>query len=190
MSPELLRLAMAMPEARAQTWAGPMAAAWQLAEINSVERASAWLGQIGHETGSLRWVQELWGPTPQQRRYEPRTTLSARLGNLRAGDGFRYRGRGAIQTTGRDNYARTRDRMRKLVGSSVPDFVADPALVATPEWACLTAASYWIERGLNRFADAGDQLTLTKRINGGTNGLADRLARTASARAACLLEGI
>lgn len=190
MTPELLQLSLGIPLSRATAWAGPMADACALASIGDVARISAWLGQIGHETGLLRYTSELWGPTPQQIRYEPVTELSRRLGNTRPGDGRRFAGHGLIQTTGRFNHARTRDRLRAKLGSAVPDFEADPLLLATPTWAALSAADYWMDRGLNRYADAGDQLTLTKRINGGTNGLAHRLTLTAQARAACLLTGV
>lgn len=191
MTPELLSQAMGIPFARAQAWAAPITEAANYADLNSVERLSAFIGQIGHETGKLRWLSELWGPTPQQLRYEPTTTLSRRLGNTQPADGRRFAGQGAIQTTGRFNFARLRDRLRKQMGAAgVPDFELQPLLVARPQWAALAAADYWLDRGLNRWADVGDHLTLTKRINGGTNGLADRLMLTTQARAACILHGV
>jgi len=190
-SPALLVDALGIPPARARLWAAPITEAAAFAELDTAERLSAFLGQIGHETGRLRWLSELWGPTAQQLRYEPVTTLSRRLGNTQPGDGRRMAGQGAIQTTGRYNFARLRDRLRKRLGAAgVPDFEQYPPLVARPQWAALAAADYWVDRGLNRWADAGDQLTLTKRINGGTNGLADRLMLTAQARAACILNGV
>jgi putative chitinase len=189
MSPETLQLALGIPPARAQAWARPMAEAAKAANLNTVARLAAWFGQIGHETMRLRYTSELWGPTAQQIRYEPVTTLSKRLGNTRAGDGKRFAGHGCIQTTGRFNHARVRDRLRKRLGPDVPDFEALPLLLCQPMWAALSAADYWIDRNCNSFADRGDLLGLTRRINGGTNGLADRLAITAQARAACLLTG-
>lgn len=186
----LLVYALGVRQAKAQAWATPVQDAMAYADLNSVARLSCWLGQIGHETGHLRWLAELWGPTAQQLRYEPVTTLSKRLGNVHPGDGRRFAGQGAIQTTGRFNTARVRDRLRARLGASVPDFEAHPPLLARPEWAAISAADFWVDRGLNRFADAGDNLTLTRRINGGTNGLAHRLALTAQARAACLLHGM
>lgn len=192
MNEALLQEALNIPAARARLWAEPMREAVALAQLNSVARLSCFLGQIGHETGRLRWLSEIWGPTPQQIRYEPVTTLSRRLGNGQVGDGKRYLGRSAIHTTGRFNYARTRDRLQTRLGPRivVPDFEALPVLLATPRWAMLAGADYWLDRDLNRWADAGDYLTLTKRINGGTNGLADRLMLTAQARVACLLQGM
>jgi putative chitinase len=187
--PEMLQQALGIPAARAAAWAGPIAAAAAYAELHNVARLAPWLGQVGHETGRLRYTAEIWGPTAQQLRYEPVTTLSVRLGNIQPGDGRRYAGHGLIQTTGRHNHARVRDRLRRRLGPAVPDFEALPRLLCKPDWAALSAADYWADRDLNRWADAGDHLTLTRRINGGTNGLADRLALTAQARAACILWG-
>lgn len=190
MTPELLQLALSIPTARAVAWAEPMRVAAEYAKLNSIARISAWFGQIGHETMRLRYTSELWGPTAQQIRYEPVTVLSKRLGNTQPGDGKRYAGHGLIQTTGRYNHARVRDRLRKSMGSQVPDFEQYPLLLCTPLWAALSAADYWVDRRCNEPADAGDTLGLTKRINGGTNGLADRIGITAQARAACLLTGV
>lgn len=189
MTPELIVQALQVPPARAAAWVGPMAQACEMADITTAARVASWLGQIGHETGLLRYTAELWGPTAQQQRYEPVTSLSRQLGNAQAGDGRRYAGHGALQTTGRANHCRVRDRLRARLGPTVPDFEAHPLLLATPAWACLSAADYWIDRGLNRWADARDQLTLTRRVNGGTNGLAHRLALTNAAFAAALLAG-
>lgn len=174
MTPELLAAALQIPKSRAALWARPMAEAMALAEINTDQRLACWLAQIGHETGRLRWVREIWGPTAAQLRYEPGTTLARQLGNTQPGDGKRYMGRGLIQTTGRANYTHVRDRLSALLGAHVPDFVSAPAMLEAPEWAALSAGLYWKDRRLNQYADAFDFVTLTKRINGGTNGLADR----------------
>lgn len=161
--------------------AGPMLDAMQAAQVNTPKRAAHWLAQIGHESGRLRWMRELWGPTAAQRRYEPITTLSARMGNTRQGDGKRFMGRGLIQVTGRYNYRACTQRLKRLVGANVPDFEASPVLLESLDWAAMSAADYWTHRGLNTFADADDLYTLTKRVNGGTNGLADRQALLAAA---------
>jgi putative chitinase len=71
----------------AQRWVVPLVRAMQLAELVTHFRGAAFLAQIGHESGRLRYVREIWGPTPQQLRYEPGTTLARRLGNVYAGDG-------------------------------------------------------------------------------------------------------
>ena len=69
-------------------------------EITTPDRMAAFLAQVGHESGGFHWLTELWGPTSTQTRYEGREDL----GNTQAGDGFKYRGRGLIQLTGRANY--------------------------------------------------------------------------------------
>ena len=181
---------MGITVARAAPWAPLMVQACDYASLNSVNRLSAFLGQLGHESGRLRWLREIWGPSAQQLRYEPVTTLSKRLGNTQPGDGKRYAGHGPIQVTGRFNHARVRDRLRAKLGPNVPDFEEFPHLLATPLWGLLAAADYWVDRDLNRWADINDHHTLTRRINGGTNGLSDRLFLTSQARVACLLHGV
>ena len=130
-------------------------------------RTAAFVAQLAHESGEFRWMEEIWGPTPAQLRYEPPSGLAQRLGNTDAGDGKRFKGRGPIQITGRFNYA----KYGKLLGH---DLVAEPALAAAPELAFATAALFWQTNGLNELADAQDFVTITRRVNGGTNGLADR----------------
>lgn len=182
----LLVQSLAIPAARAEPWVGPMGAALQLAQVTTPERLASWLAQIGHETGRLRYVREIWGPTAQQLRYEPETTLSRRLGNTRPGDGRRYAGHGLIQVTGRANHRAATQRLRRLVGDAVPDFEAAPLLLCAPEWAALSAADYWLARRLNAYADAGDIVGQTRAVNGGTNGLADRQTIYTAALAAIL----
>lgn len=165
--------------ARAEPWAEPLSVAMSMFGIDMAARQAAFLAQIAHESGRLRYVRELWGPTDAQRRYEGR----ADLGNTQPGDGFRYRGRGLIQTTGRANYAATRDGLRR-VAPGAPDFEAEPEALELPRWAAMSAAWFWSSRGLNALADAGDMLKITRRINGGTNGLDDRLKLWAGAKAA------
>lgn len=180
---------------RAQGWLPWINQAMAAYEINTPARMAAFLAQIGHESCSLRYSVEIWGPTTQQLRYErdfkaawPPTEedqtneLAYKLGNAKAGDGHLYRGRGLIQDTGRANIARVRNRLRQRFGMRVPDFELDPDALAIPEWSSLSAADYWAEDGLNALADAGDFITITRRINGGTNGLADRQARLLTAQ--------
>ena len=115
---------------------------------------------------------------PAQGRYEGR----ADLGNTKPGDGFRFRGRGLIQVTGRANHAAARDRLRARFGGGVPDFEELPDRLAEPQWAALSAGDFWDRHGLNALADAGDFMRITKAINGGTNGYADRVARLETAK--------
>lgn len=159
----------------ARSWIPYLQKAFELAEINTPRRACCFLAQIGHESGSLRFVKEIWGPTKQQLRYEG-TTLAKRLGNNIPGDGKRYMGRGLLQVTGRHNYRMITQKFRKIYGDSVPDFEADPVQLQTKYWAALSAALFWKEHKLNRWADNGDFAELTRRINGGYNGLAHRQA--------------
>lgn len=158
-------------------WAGVMSAAMAVFAIDTPNRAAAFLAQCGHESGRGRYTREIWGPTPAQARYEGR----ADLGNTQPGDGKRFMGRGLIQTTGRANYCATRDGLRKFV-PDVPDFEAMPQLLEQSEWAALSAAWHWHSRGLNALADVGDFRRITIRVNGGTNGMADRLALWAKAK--------
>lgn len=136
-------------------------------EIGSMLRAAAFVAQLAHESGEFRYMEELWGPTAAQRRYEPACDLATRLGNRDPGDGRRFKGRGPIQITGRYNYA-------KYGGLLGVDLLAQPELAATPVIAFATAGLFWQSNGLNALADAQRFETITRRINGGVNGLADR----------------
>jgi putative chitinase len=138
--------------------------------IGAPPREAAFLAQLAHESGQFRFMEELWGPTDAQRRYEPVSTLATRLGNTEAGDGRRFKGRGPIQLTGRANY----QRFGTTLGV---DLLADPARAASPDVAFRIAGLFWQRNGLNELADlatADAFVRITKRINGGTNGLADR----------------
>ena len=148
--------------------------------IDTPARAAAFLAQLAHESGQFRFMEEIWGPTDAQRRYEPVTKLSQDLGNTDAGDGKRFKGRGPIQLTGRANYRRFGELL------SI-DLLADPPRAAHPDVAFRVAGLFWSKKGLNDLADiatADAFKAITKRINGGTNGLADRQAFYAVARKA------
>ena len=154
----------------------PLNAAMQAHGVNTMLRTAAFIAQLAHESGEFRWMEEIWGPTDAQRRYEPPNALAAKLGNTLAGDGKRFKGRGPIQITGRFNYA-------KYGGLLNIDLTADPARAALPEVAFATAGLFWITNGLNQLADAQQFTAITRRINGGTNGLADRQQFYAKAQA-------
>lgn len=163
----------------AENWAPVLSDAAAVFAISTPARIAAFLAQIGHESGRLRYVREIWGPTPAQARYEGR----ADLGNTEPGDGYRFLGRGLIQTTGRANYARTRDGLRKFL-PDVPDFEEQPKLLEAPRWAAYSAAWYWQAHGCNELADDDQFASITRRINGGLNGYDDRLALWGNAKEA------
>ena len=152
---------------------------------------AAFIGQCGHECGNFRVLEEnlnyraetlmkLWPkrfPTREiadQYARNPKKiankVYSGRMGNRdeASGDGWRFRGRGAIQLTGHSNYYHASQ-------ACGVDFVKEPDLVATPQYAALTAGWFWDTHKLNRFADVRDWTGLTKRINGGIIGLDDRI---------------
>ena len=132
-------------------------------QIVGTKRVAAFIAQIGHESGQLKYVKEIWGPTAAQAKYEGRKDL----GNTVAGDGSKYRGRGLIQITGRANYMACGEALAL-------DLLKQPELLEKPQHACMSAAWFWATKGLNTLADAGQFDKITQRINGGQNGAADR----------------
>jgi putative chitinase len=133
--------------------------------ITTPLRLAHFWAQASHECHGFRTMFEYWGPTAAQTRYEGRKDL----GNIQPGDGYRFRGRGIFQLTGRANYAEMGKKLNL-------DLVNDPDKASDPETALRIACEYWKSRGLNALADKNDIVAITKRINGGTNGLADRRA--------------
>ncbi|MCO8313285.1 glycoside hydrolase family 19 protein [Pseudomonas mandelii] len=146
--------------------------------INTPKRIAAFLAQVGHESGQFQYVREL-GSDQYLSKYDT-GTLAARLGNTREpdGDGQKYRGRGLIQITGRDNYHQC---SLGLFGDDRLLFL--PELLEKPQWAAESAAWFWQQNGLNELADRDQFNSITRRINGGLNGLQDRLQLWARARA-------
>ncbi|MHC8370554.1 glycoside hydrolase family 19 protein [Pseudomonas sp. MDT1-85] len=146
--------------------------------INTPKRIAAFLAQVGHESGQLQYVREL-GSAQYLSKYDT-GALAARLGNTPEpdGDGQKYRGRGLIQITGRDNY---RQCSLGLFGDE--RLLALPELLEQPQWAAESAAWFWEQNGFNELADRGQFNSITRRINGGLNGLQDRLQLWARARA-------
>ena len=149
--------------------------------FTSMLQVAHFLAQVGHESGGFRHVREIWGNTPAQRRYDTRTDL----GNTRAvdGDGKLYMGRGLIQITGKANYQEVSQHIFKD-----SRLLINPQLLEVPEYAVQSACYFWQKRNLNAIASRGATdavvLALTKRINGGTNGLQDRINRFKTAHAA------
>ena len=162
--------------------------------IASVKQQAAFIGQCSHECGNFRILEEnlnyraatlmkLWSkrfPTQEiANSYEKNPkkianmVYSNRMGNRdeASGDGYRFRGRGCIQLTGHANYFHA----SKACGM---DFVMDPDLVATPQYAAMTAGWFWNTNGCNPLAEVEDWIGLTKKINGGVIGLDDRIKQT------------
>jgi predicted chitinase len=178
-SDELRSIMPGLPAARSAAFLPPLDAAMTEFAIDAPPRAAAFLAQLAHESGQLRFMEEIWGPTAQQLRYEPASSLATSLGNTQAGDGKRFKGRGPIQITGRANY----QRFGTLLGV---DLMTTPEQAALPDLAFRIAGLYWSKKGLNELADqATDEAfrEITRRINGGFNGLADRQQFYATARA-------
>ncbi len=117
------------------------------------------LAQVGHESGQLRYVREI----ASGEAYEGR----ADLGNTSPGDGVKFRGRGLIQITGRRNY------VLASLALGLP-LLEKPELLEQDEFACRSAGWFWYNNNLSALADKGLFRLITKRINGGYNGYADR----------------
>lgn len=163
---------MSIPLARAQKWAEPLTAAMEDAAINTRLRQASFLAQIGHETLSLVYVKEL-GNSSYFAKYDKGTPIGIKLGNTQQGDGPKFPGRGLIQVTGRANYSAC---SMALFGDA--RLLDHPEILEDPQWAAMSAAWFWKKNNLNNLADIPSRFTdLTRRINGGTNGLEDRQSR-------------
>lgn len=126
----------------------------------SEQREAAFIAQIAHESGSLRYVEEIASGDAYEGRKD--------LGNTQPGDGKKFKGRGLIQITGRSNYKAVSDALKY-------DFVSKPEDLELPGPACFSAAWFWQKAGLNRLADIEAFEKITRRVNGGLNGYEDRL---------------
>lgn len=157
---ELRQIMPNCPAARRADYLPFIQQAMQEFGITTYFRETAFLAQLAHESGELRYMEELASGAA----YEGR----ANLGNTQPGDGKRYKGRGPIQLTGRANYT----RYGQLLGL---DLVNNPTMAATKEVGFRIAGQFWKLNGLNELADKQDFRGITKRINGGYNGLADRI---------------
>ena len=194
-----LKEATGCTDAAAQKWAEPLTRAMVQYVILLPLRQSAFLAQVAHECGlftvleeNLRYSAEgllrVFGKyfNGQQaddyaRRPEQiaNRVYANRMGNgdEASGDGWRFRGRGLIQMTGRDNYAAA----GRALGL---DLEANPDLLLEPSWAAMSAGWFWHSRNLNLLADNQEFLGITRAVNGGTNGLAERRALYVRAKTA------
>lgn len=193
------RRATGISQALADMWFPHVAAAMREFGIDTPKRQAHFLAQVGHESAGFTKTEEglnysesalnaMFGKriTPSQAKAYGRNSAhpadqcmiasiiyANRNGNgsIESGDGYRYRGRGLIQITGRANYA-------ALTGQLNADVVAKPELIAGDAMAARSAAAWWKNHGLNELADSGDVNRITRVINGGTNGIDDRRQRT------------
>jgi putative chitinase len=172
-------------------WLEPLLETFEKYDISTPKRQAYFIGQCMHESGGFKQLKEnlnysakgLIATWPSRfpdidtaEKYErnpekiANKVYAGRMGNTEDGDGAKYIGRGLIQLTGKENYANC--------GNAIGvDLVANPDLLSTPKYAALSAGWFWNRKGLNALADADDIDTITKRINGGLIGLADRKAK-------------
>lgn len=189
MFPQTLQLIMPMCK-RAPQFAAPLTSAMSEFGIDTPLRQAAFLAQIAHESAELSALEERLGYSPArimevfgrhvsswadaERLSKSPERLANRVyanrngnGDEASGDGYRYRGRGLIQLTGRDNY--------RLAASALHLPLLDkPEQAGDIYAACRSAAWFWFSHGLNALADTGNFLAITKKINGSTNGYTDR----------------
>ncbi len=166
---QLMQIVPTLDPARASSVAQHLNVAMAEANITTPQQQAMFVAQLAHESAGFQFMEEIASGAA----YEGR----ADLGNTQPGDGVRYKGRGYIQVTGRYNYTEAGNALGL-------DLVNNPQLAAQPENAARIAAWYWTSRDINTAADSGDFVQVTRLINGGTNGLADRQAYYARAQAA------
>ncbi|HZH89487.1 MAG TPA: glycoside hydrolase family 19 protein [Pyrinomonadaceae bacterium] len=148
-----------LPAAKRQLYLPHLNKAMREFEIGTYLRASAFIAQLAHESAELRYFEEI----ASGKAYEGRKDL----GNTQPGDGVKFKGHGPIQITGRANHA----ACGKALGL---DLIKNPTLITQPPNAFRSAGWFWDSRGLNALADGRLFKAITKKINGGFNGLADR----------------
>jgi putative chitinase len=158
---------MPFAKSRVHVFAAPLTNAMLEFRIASLEDKAAFLAQVAHESGSLVYMREIADGSAYEGRKD--------LGNTEPGDGKRFPGRGPIQITGRTNYL----HCGKALGL---DLIAHPELLEQPTHGCRGSAWFWQSRGLSALAERQAFGTITKRINGGFNGIDDRLVHWLRAR--------
>lgn len=156
-----------LPKRRAVELAAALGDAFHRHHITTLARAAAAIAQMAHESDGFRTAVEYASGAEYEGRRD--------LGNVRPGDGKRFKGRGFIQITGRANYSAISHALKH-------DFVLHPGDLEHDSWAAMASASWWEAHGCNQLADRGDFIGLTRRINGGTNGLGSRRAYYRRAR--------
>lgn len=178
-----------------QKWLDPLNETLTKYQINTPQRIASFIGQCQHESGNFQLLQEnlnysadalmrIWGsrfPTKEEADKYHRNpekiankVYGGRMGNTEDGDGWKYRGRGIKQLTGKENY-------RNCGNGLGVDLVANPDLLLEPKYACLSAGWFWNKHNLNEIADKQEYETMTRRINGGLIGFDDRKAKIAQA---------
>jgi putative chitinase len=196
------------PAERIALYGAPLLAAMEAAAINTPLRQAHFLAQVSHESGDLSalsenlnysaealyriWPTQFGGGLSAHYAHDPERIANRayanRMGNgvETSGDGWKFRGRGLIQLTGRDNYEQFSVAMDYNV-------VANPDLILSPDGPgprlCVaTATWFWTAHNLNALADSDSCEAITRRINGGVNGLPDRLARVGQIKEALEVE--
>ena len=179
-------------------WLEPLNEVFAKYDISTPARQAFFVGQCAHESGNFKVLEENLNYRPETlmkvwpSRFPDMATAikyahnpqmlankvyAGRMGNTEEGDGFKYRGRGVIQLTGKEAYL--------FCGTSLGiDTIAHPDIILEPKWAALSAGWFWNRKNLNSIADAGDIKEITRRVNGGMTGYAERVEKTALAQKA------
>ena len=172
---QLLKIMPYASSARAESMLPCLNSAMEEFGITTNERQAAFLAQIAHESGSLRYVREIADGSAYDRRADLGNTrpeaIDIALTNNTTPGRF-YKGRGLIQITGFDNYC----ACSRALFNDEATLAHNPVMLERRELAARSAGWYWWSRGLNAFADAGMFEKITRRINGGLNGQVERLA--------------
>ena len=179
-----------------EKWLDPLNQTFIKYNMSTTQRQAAFIGQCQHESNNFRTLEEnlhysadglmrTWpsrfpsADVAEQYANNPEKiankVYAGRMGNTEEGDGWKFHGRGLIQLTGRENY----DNCGKGIGAVLAD---KPQLLVEPYYACMSAGWFWNKKGLNDLADKRDYPEMTKRINGGLLGLADRIAKIDKAK--------
>lgn len=171
-------------------WADPLSDAFKIYDISNEKRIAAFLSQVLVESGNFKWLEEnlnysakgllttfpKYFNVSQAKNYErkPQAIASRVYGNRmgngdeKSGDGWKYRGRGLIQLTGKSNY-------QKFDVTVSDNIIDNPDLVKTPKYAVLSACWFWDINNLNDLADAGNIVGMSRKVNGGDNHLDERV---------------